>query len=160
MKLIYNIYLLKFFFEDNTTINFFLLQLTTSLLRLVKAFNYCWHFFHPAELHLLRSFFLSNIKNLPSFHHLYKSYSLRCPPQFRGQTVGYGRERKRKRPNRALVCGGQMEQEGRSRMVEMSLVLVGLWAWSRQLSWQSTSRVCWSPRIFPGWDVLAFFPSC
>ena len=32
---------------------------------------------------------------------------------------------------RALVCGGQMEQEGRSRMVKMSLVLVGLRAWSR-----------------------------
>ena len=32
---------------------------------------------------------------------------------------------------RALVCGGQMEQESRSRMVEMSLLLVGLRAWFR-----------------------------
>ena len=35
--------------------------------------------------------------------------------------------------NRALVCGGQMEQEGKSRMVKVLLVLVGLRAWSQQL---------------------------
>ena len=47
----------------------------------------------------------------------------------------------------ALVCGGQMEQEGRSRMVEMSLVLVARSVEQQQRLLESQVRflagTCW-----------------
>ena len=61
--------------------------------------------------------------------------------------------------NRALVCGGQMEQEGRSRMAEMSLVLVGF----RPGPSNSVGRPAVSagvPGSIPDWGVLAFSLSC
>ena len=53
--------------------------------------------------------------------------------------------------NCALVCGGQMEQEGRSRMVKMLLV--------RSVG-RAPAASAGVPGSIPGWDVLAFFPSC
>ena len=59
--------------------------------------------------------------------------------------------------NRTLVCGGQMEKEGRSRMVKMSLVLVGF----RPGPGGSVGRAPAASAVvlgsIPGWDVLAFF---
>ena len=53
-----------------------------------------------------------------------------------------------------------MEQEGRRRMVKMSLVLVGI----RPGPGSSVGRVLAAsagvPGSIPGWDVLALFPSC
>ena len=62
--------------------------------------------------------------------------------------------------NRALVCGGQMEQERRSMMVMMSLILVGF-----QLgpccSVGRAQAVCAGVKgSIPGWDAMEFFPSC
>ena len=62
--------------------------------------------------------------------------------------------------NRALVCGGQMEQEGRSRMVKMSLVLVGFWPGAGSSVGRAQAASAGVPGSIPGWDVLAFFPSC
>ena len=62
--------------------------------------------------------------------------------------------------NRALVCGGQMEQEGRSRMVEMSLLLVGLRPGPSSSVGREPAASAGVPGSIPGWDVLAIFPSC
>ena len=58
--------------------------------------------------------------------------------------------------NRALVCGGQMEQEGRSRM---SLVLVGLQPGPGSSVGRAPAASAGVPGSIPGWDVLAFYPS-
>ena len=65
----------------------------------------------------------------------------------------------RKGQNRALVCGGQMEQEGRSRMVKMSLVLVGLRPGPGSSVGRAPAASAGVPGSLPGWDVLEFFPS-
>ena len=62
--------------------------------------------------------------------------------------------------NRILVCGGQMEQEGRSRMVKMSRVQVGFWPGSGSSVRRAPAASAGVPGSIPGWDVLAFFPSC
>ena len=49
--------------------------------------------------------------------------------------------------NRALVCGGQVEQEGRSRMVEVSLVLVGFWLSRVGFGWVSAQSVEYQLRL-------------
>ena len=59
--------------------------------------------------------------------------------------------------NRALVCGGQMEQEDRSRMVEMSLVLVGFWPGPVSSVGRAPAASAGVPDSIRGWDVLAFF---
>ena len=62
--------------------------------------------------------------------------------------------------NCALVCGSQMEQEGRSRMVEMLLVLVEFWPGPGSSVSRAPAASAGVPGSIPGWDVLAFFPSC
>ena len=62
--------------------------------------------------------------------------------------------------NCALVCGGQMEQEGSSRMVEMSLVLVGFPPGPGSSVGRAPAASAGVWGSIPGWDVLAFFPSC
>ena len=59
--------------------------------------------------------------------------------------------------NRALVCGGQMEQEGRSWMVEMSLVLVGFRPGPGSSVGRAQAASAGVPGSIPGWDMLAFF---
>ena len=63
----------------------------------------------------------------------------------------------RKGQNRALVCYGQMEQEGRSRMVEMSLVLVGFRSGPGSSVGRAPAASTGVPGSIPGWGVLAFF---
>ena len=62
--------------------------------------------------------------------------------------------------NRALVCGGQREWEGRSRMVKMSLVLVGFGPGPGSSVGRAPAASAGVPVSIPGWDVSAFFPSC
>ena len=62
--------------------------------------------------------------------------------------------------NRALVCGGQMEQEGRSRMVKMSLVLVAFRPGPGSSVGSALATSAGVPGSIPGWGMLAFFPSC
>ena len=62
--------------------------------------------------------------------------------------------------SRALSCGGQMEQEGRSRMVEMSLVLIGFQPGPGSSVGRAPAAFAGVPGSIPGWDMLAFFPSC
>ena len=62
--------------------------------------------------------------------------------------------------NRALVCGGQMEQEGKTRMVEMSLVLVWFQPGPGSSVGRAPAASAGVPGSIPGWDVLVFFPSC
>ena len=59
--------------------------------------------------------------------------------------------------NRVLVCGGQTEQEGRSRMTEMSLVLVGFRAGTGSSVGRAPAASAGVPGSIPGWGVLAFF---
>ena len=58
--------------------------------------------------------------------------------------------------NRALVCGSQIEQEGRSRMVEMSLVLVGFWSGPGSSVGRAPATSAAVQGSIPGWGVLAF----
>ena len=58
---------------------------------------------------------------------------------------------------RALVCGGQMEHEGRSRMVKMSLILVGFRPGPDSSVCTAPAASAGLPGSIPGWDVLAFF---
>ena len=62
--------------------------------------------------------------------------------------------------NHAVVCGGQMEQEGRSRMVEMSFVLVGFRPGPGSSVGRALAPSVGVPVSIPGLSVLAFFPSC
>ena len=50
-----------------------------------------------------------------------------------------------------------MEQEGRSRMVEMSLILVGFQPGPSSLVGRATAASAGVPGSIPGWSVLAFF---
>ena len=59
--------------------------------------------------------------------------------------------------NRALVCGGQMEQEGRSSMVKMSLVLVGFRPGPGSSVGRAPAASAGVPGSIPGWAVLTFF---
>ena len=61
--------------------------------------------------------------------------------------------------NHALVCVGQMEQEGRSRMVEMSIVLVGFWPGPDSSVGRAPATSAGVPGSIPGWGALAFFPT-
>ena len=62
--------------------------------------------------------------------------------------------------NRALACGGQMELEGRSRMVEMSLILVGFQPGPGSSVGRAPATSAEAPGSIPGWSVWHFFPSC
>ena len=65
-----------------------------------------------------------------------------------------------KSQNRALVCDGQVEQECRSRMVEISLGQVGFQPGPGSSVARAPAASAGVPGSIPGWDVLAFFPSC
>ena len=56
--------------------------------------------------------------------------------------------------NRALVCDSQMEQEGRSRMAEMSLILVGFRPGPGSSVGRAPAMSAGVPGSIPGWDVL------
>ena len=66
-------------------------------------------------------------------------------------------KRSGKGQNCALVCGGQMEQEGRRRMVKMSLVLVGFRPGPGSSVGRAPAASAGVPGSIPGWDMLAFF---
>ena len=74
--------------------------------------------------------------------------------------MGYDPERKRKGQNGALACGVQMEQEGRSRMVEMLLVLVEFWPGPGGSVGGAPAASAGVPGSIPGWGMFAHFPSC
>ena len=59
--------------------------------------------------------------------------------------------------NRALFRGGQMEQEGKTRMVEMSLVLVWFQPGPGSSVGRAPAASVGVPGSIPGWHVLAFF---
>ena len=61
--------------------------------------------------------------------------------------------------NCALVCGGQMEQEGRSRMVGMSLVLVGFRPGPGSSVGRAPAASAGVPGSIPGWVAVFIFSS-
>ena len=60
---------------------------------------------------------------------------------------------------RALDCGGQMQQEGRCKMVNISLVLVGFRPSPDSSVGRALATSAEVPGSIPGLGVLAFFPS-
>ena len=66
----------------------------------------------------------------------------------------------RRGQNHALVFGGQMDQEGRSRMVEMSLVLVGFRPGAGSSVGRAPAASAGVPGTIPGWCLYGFSPSC
>ena len=65
-------------------------------------------------------------------------------------------KRSGKGQNRAVVCGGQMEQEGRRRMVQMSFVLVGFRPGPGSSVGRAPAASGGVPSSNPGWDFGLF----